>query len=582
MPTSLAGMPDNADGYLNLGLALTREGRHEEAAAAFRRAAAIDSGNPGLHLNLGNALAAQGKAEEALACFRKALALKPDHAGVLFNLGTQLRRMGRLDESEAAFQAAIATAPDYADAHHNLGVLYQEQKRLDAAAARYRRTLELEPGHYQAASNLGSVLRAWKKPDEAAALHEKLLAAHPDRPDAYVNLGHARLDQGRYEEAQALYERAIELNPASAATRFDVGNSLSGRHLWDEAIAQYARALEIKPGLDDAQYNLGLARLFRGDFGQGWPGYERRLQSADVRAGIRKGTAALVSYERLPRWQGPAEAGVREVGIWAEQGIGDQLLMSTLIPELIGAAMPFIYEVDPRLLKAYERSFPGQRFVPLKKTPHVDLLLASRVLLAGSLPGLFRGLREDFVRQPRALLHARPERVAHYRGRLDELGPGLKVAFSWKSKRKTHIGPEKSAPLREFAPLLKRPGAHFVDVQYGDTAAERRAVQEATGVPLQHFDQVDYFNDLEEVLAILEACDLVITTSNAIAHFSGALGKRAWLLYLAENPPFHYWSHGGSYRSLWYPAVEIVTARQFTEWAPLIKHVAERLAQERS
>jgi ADP-heptose:LPS heptosyltransferase len=105
-------------------------------------------------------------------------------------------------------------------------------------------------------------------------------------------------------------------------------------------------------------------------------------------------------------------------------------------------------------------------------------------------------------------------------------------------------------------------------------------VEASTGVRLLHFDEVDYFNDLEEVLAILEACDLLITTSNATAHFAGALGKRTWLLYLADQPPFHYWAHDGSFRCLWYPSVEIVTAAQFTDWASLIQHARERLGRE--
>jgi hypothetical protein len=213
----------------------------------------------------------------------------------------------------------------------------------------------------------------------------------------------------------------------------------------------------------------------------------------------------------------------------------------------------------------------------------VDLLLAPRVLLAGSLPGLFRASRESFARQPRKLLGALPERAAHYRSRLDALGPGLNIALSWQSKHgQVPLGPHKNAALIQFAPLLKRAGVHFVDAQYGDTAAERRSVQEATGVPLLHFERVDYFNNLEEVLAILEACDLLVTTSNATAHLAGALGKRTWLLFLEDRPTFYYWAHRDGSRSLWYPAVEIVTARQFTEWAPLIKHVAEKLARERT
>ena len=141
------------------------------------------------------------------------------------------------------------------------------------------------------------------------------------------------------------------------------------------------------------------------------------------------------------------------------------------------------------------------------------------------------------------------------------------------------MGFGKSVPLIELAPLLALSGAHLVDVQYGDTRAERQAMEDATGVRLLHFDEVDYFQDLEEVLAILEACDVLITTSNANAHLAGALGKPVWLLYLAERPRFHYWAHDGSHRCLWYPSVEIVSAPHLSEWVSLIRYAAERLAR---
>jgi len=70
----------------------------------------------------------------------------------------------------------------------------------------------------------------------------------------------------------------------------------------------------------------------------------------------------------------------------------------------------------------------------------------------------------------------------------------------------------------------------------------------------------------------------LISTSNATVHLAGALGKRTWLLYLADQAPFHYWVHDGNYRSLWYPSVEIVSAAQLTDWNSLIRHAAEKLA----
>ena len=256
------------------------------------------------------------------------------------------------------------------------------------------------------------------------------------------------------------------------------------------------------------------------------------------------------------------------------------MLFSTLIPELVETGLPFSYEVDRRLLGAYQRAFAGVRFVAKEEPPRAELQQASRVLAIGSLPALFRRSRESFARQPEKLLGALPDRVAHYRQRLDALGPGLNVALSWRSTRKDWWVQKKTAPLADFTPLLKLAGAHFVDVQYGDTAAERGAVEQALGVRLLRFEEVDHTNDLEELLAILEACDLLITTSNATAHFAGALGTRTWLLFLADRAPFHYWAHGGSYRCLWYPSVEIVTAAQLTDWRALAGYAARKLEQE--
>lgn len=201
------------------------------------------------------------------------------------------------------------------------------------------------------------------------------------------------------------------------------------------------------------------------------------------------------------------------------------------------------------------------------------------MLLAGSLPGFFRADRKSFARQVRQLLTARPERVAHYRSELKRWS-GIKVALSWKSTRADWWGSRKTGGLKELSPLLRLRGVTFVDVQYGNTSEERSQVEESTGVRMVRFEEVDHYNDLEELLAILDACDLLVTTSNATAHFAGALGKRTWLLYAADRPPFHYWAHGGSHRTLWYPAVEVVTAPQLSDWTSLAAFAAAKLARE--
>ena len=597
-----------------LGLALSAQGRRSEAAGMFRQAAVAAPDDAGAHLNLAHELARADECDEAISSYERALRLNPDYAEALNGLGSVLLLRGGLETAATRFRQAIAARPDYAEAHDNLGnALLQMERDAEAetsirraialapgnagyhvdlghvfarrqqwkdALAQYEQALKLRPDFPEALNDIGSALMETGKPEAALAPIQGAINLRPDYAEAHENLGVALERLGRSDEANASFQRAIALQPQQADRYMAYGNALFMQQAWGDAATQFARALALKADLADAHYALGLVRLFRQEFDPGWQEYEWRQNISDFRKKyFRDRAAGLDIFRRLPRWHGPSERGVKEVAIWLEQGIGDQILFSTLIPDLIGTGVSSVYEVDRRLLGAYQRAFPGVVFEPFQEPPREALKRASHALLSGSLPAQFRRNRADFARQPSKLLGALPERVEYYRQQLSSLGPELKVALSWKSARKEWwVEKAKSVPLGSFASVLELPGIKFADVQYGDTDAERRAVEHETGASLLRFESVDYTNDLEEVLAILEACDLVITTSNATAHFAGALGKRTWLLYLADRPPMHYWSHAGDYRCLWYPSVEFITAPQYTEWPALIDHLKARLA----
>jgi tetratricopeptide (TPR) repeat protein len=508
---------------------------------------------------------------------REILQLAPLHPHGLTWLGIALAGQGRHAESVGCFQRAAGAEPRNPGAHLNVGNASIEVGDWQQAIGALRQALVLNPAFPEAFNSLGVALAQQGSADEAIACYRKALDLRPDYAEAHNNLGHALLAGGDDVQALTSFRRAATLQPNNAAYHHDLGTVLAECDARDEAVVHYERALALSSGNADSQYSLAVLRLFRHEFSPGWRDYGSRFRCLHIRSSMRKSIATVELYERLRRWRGRDETGVGTVAIWGEQGLGDQVLFSTLLPALIEAKVSVVYEVDRRLLGTYKRAFPETRFVPYGEPPDEALQCASRVLMAGSLPGMFRCSQADFARQPAKLLSAQPARVAYYRQRLDEQGPRLKVALSWWSSRKDHLGPRKSAPLKQFAALLRLPDAQFVDVQYGDTSAERRAAEEDAGARILRFAEVDYYNDLEELLAILEACDLVITTSNVTAHLAGALGKRTWLLYLADRPPFHYWAHEASYRCLWYPSVEIISGSGYTAWEGLITHAAQRL-----
>lgn len=149
---------DSAEIRANLGYALFRVGRQEEAVTHLRAAIASQPGHVLAYNNLGNALAQLGRQDEALECYRAAVAANPGHAESHFNLGLALRDLGKLEEAAASLATAASLKPRFAEAHNVLGAVRQEMGMLEAAAASLQAALQAKPDHADAHFNLHAVL----------------------------------------------------------------------------------------------------------------------------------------------------------------------------------------------------------------------------------------------------------------------------------------------------------------------------------------------------------------------------------------------------------------------------------------
>jgi tetratricopeptide (TPR) repeat protein len=137
-----------------LGAALWREGRLEEAMARWKEAIAIAPGYAEAHNNLGVALAATGRLDDATAEYMEALRLRPDYVDAHVNLAALLRRQGR-SRTRSAPRGRVAVDPVRADAHYGPPTR-SLSRRVDAAIDHYRQALRA-PG-VRRTNNLGLVL----------------------------------------------------------------------------------------------------------------------------------------------------------------------------------------------------------------------------------------------------------------------------------------------------------------------------------------------------------------------------------------------------------------------------------------
>ena len=274
---------------------------------------------------------------------------------------------------------------------------------------------------------------------------------------------------------------------------------------------------------------------------------------------------------QAPLWDGGALDG--PLVVWGEQGLGDQILYASMIPDLKARVPSTVLEVPKRLVSLFARSFPGIDGDPDART--LCMPVRTRRIFRSARSGCICEPHGTIFRKRRAA-SSKPilSRRAALRKRL-KTDDRLIVGLSWRSANKT-LEKAKSAGLHAFEPLLKLPNCRFVDLQYGDTSAERAAVARDIGVDIEHLDDIDNFNDIDGLAALITACDFVVTVSNTTAHLAGALGKETYVLVPFGQARMWYWFHDRA-DNPFYPDIKIRRQAKTHDWASLMAPLADEI-----
>jgi tetratricopeptide (TPR) repeat protein len=275
---TLACTSDNSIAHNNLGNALLRKDKVDDAIAQFQQALQINPGYAEAHNDLGAALLQQGKVDEAIAHYQQALQIEPGSGNAHYNLGNVLLRKGKVDDAIAQFQQALQINPDDADARNNLGDALLQKGSVDEAIAQFQKAQQIKPDA-ETCYSLGNALVQKGSVDEAISCFQKALQINPDYADAHVNLGGALLQKGAVDEAISQFQQALQINPSDVEARNNLGGALLQKGRVDEAIAQFQKAQQIKP--DDAEtcYNLGNALLQKGSMDEAITCFQKALQT---------------------------------------------------------------------------------------------------------------------------------------------------------------------------------------------------------------------------------------------------------------------------------------------------------------
>jgi ADP-heptose:LPS heptosyltransferase len=381
------------------------------------------------------------------------------------------------------------------------------------------------------------------------------------------------LSLGSLDQALSIAEEVLAENERSADAHSLIGSILDRRGEWQASLAHLRRANELMPQGPQVRLNLAMALLRLGDYREGLPLYEARLDKPTW-SGFATPESRAALRHRLLRSREPVEG--RRILLLAEQGLGDGIMCARYIPLLARRGARITVASSPTLRPFFAR-IPGIETLlsPPLDQPSAQINLTALPFDAWlpvlSLPHWF-GTDLATVPADGPYWSADATRIAEWRSRLSAAGrPGTaKIGLVFQANPDGAGFSDKSMQVGDIAPLLALDGIDIVNLQYG--AAGRTLAAAAAGI----IDLVEASLPLDEYGAALAATDLLITVDTMAAHLSGALGHAAWVA--VPYSPHWVWSLDGE-TTPWYPTARIFRQQSHQDWSKPIAALASALRE---
>ena len=497
-----------------------------------------------------------------LQALQSASDLAPTNAELHNKLGHVNLRLGFLEEATDSFTLALHYRPEMIEACLGLGSVHMRGGHPRDAVACYRSGLEHHPQSAALRTSLGLALFELGDLEGALLECEQATDDASGLGEAWHNLGYILLHLDRAQEALPCFERAVAAGIQSPATLACRGHALRQLGRISEAIEVYDQVLKNHPSFEDAIVNRACAHLLLGRYEQGWRDYAWRFGAPGP---------APRGFPFRP-WRGESLAG-KSILIYAEQGIGDEIMFASCLPDVMTAASRCVIECNSRVASLYARAFPGAAVHGGQKTDSQDWIYELDAVdfqaPIGDLPRYLRPSLDSFPDR-RSYLVAREEAVRRWQSRLRELGTQPYVGFCWRGGSVRTHARARSIPLSTLEPALADCPARLISLQRGVVDVEERQTLQRLNVILPEEPALD---DIEDLAALITALDLVVCIDSTVAHVAGALGRNAWVL-LPYCPDWRYGMQGEGMP--WYPAITLLRQSSPSAWGPVIDAVSAR------
>ncbi|MDI9313098.1 MAG: glycosyltransferase family 9 protein [Hydrotalea sp.] len=453
----------------------------------------------------------------------------------------------------------------------HLGLCAVQLEKYEAAYLHTTRLLWLQPDHVSAHLNRGRIANKLEMLTEAVADFEWVIAAKQSSPTQIAEAG---------VELIALY-RDMATSKAEVKKALDI-----------IAIMEKLPPEAMAPVQGKFYRHRIFTYLKAGDYKKGFEYYEVR-NDPTIKLFSQPIWAMLAHHQDSNLWRGKESLKDKVILISAEQGFGDVIQFSRLLPDFLAmakkqGAKKLLLEVYPTLVELMQSS-PITKdieviargvttpvfdyWVRLGSLPHHLQLTIDTIPYAQKKPFAYLGVA------PPASLTGEPAKTALSKPLLQVVPGRRKIGIAWSSNVSSNDNSLRSLPgLKTLLPLWDAEDCDFYSLQVGEKAKEIVEL----GMEAALLDLSPYLKNFADTARLVQEMDLVITIDSAVMHVAGALGKPAWVMapYAAD------WRLGlgkaeDTHPCPWYPTATVVRCDAPGAWDKVIERLLEKLLNDK-
>jgi len=446
-----------------------------------------------------------------------ALKVEPENIEILIELGDVYKTIKNYPKALENYEKVINLSPNSCMEYAKCAEIMMLMKQYQIGIDLYSKAYHLDNNNFEMLLGIASGHEAINNFELAFSLYDKVLSIKPSNIKTMTLKGELLRKIGKHEEAIFYANSIIKSNPNNTDAYLLRATCYKDLKLVSEAILDYEYILSKNPSMEDIKYNLGLALLMNSDYKKGWNLYESRWF-------LEEFIGRKLNSDK-PIWNRQKDAHLL---VWPEQGVGDEIMFSSILPDVLKEVSSITVMIDSRLIDLFKRSF-DKKINFIDSNVNINTLNYNYHIPIGSLAKLYRTSEVLFQNGKKQFLEVDLFKVHNIKKLIKFEVNKILIGVSWKSGN-PKSGLKRSINLTDIIKKFDRENVEFINLQYGDVDLEIEQAFEKTGVRVINYKSINNKENIDGLATLIMCCDEVISIDNSTVHLSGALGKKTTVL----------------------------------------------------